>query len=129
MFEKWRIKEHMEVTDAAGRHIGTVDGLDGDLITLTRSDSPDGRHHQIDIECVERISDNRVELKDGVVLPEGLATNDYIADGPRPGVDPGVQSTSYAGTVSTTSKTGTREDSQLFGTSGLGTGMGGSGTT
>ncbi|MEP0030243.1 DUF2171 domain-containing protein, partial [Qipengyuania citrea] len=29
MFEKIRIKEHMEVADCKGQHVGTVDGVEG----------------------------------------------------------------------------------------------------
>ncbi len=71
MFEKWRIKEHMEVSDAAGRHIGTVDEVEDNRIKLTRSDSADGAHHYLDWESVDRIEDNRVYLKAGTPLPAG----------------------------------------------------------
>ncbi len=43
MFEKLRIKEHMEVADANGQHVGTVDSVDDDQIKLTRTDSADGQ--------------------------------------------------------------------------------------
>ena len=69
MFEKWRIKEHMEVTDSAGQHVGTVDKAEDERIILTRSDSSDGRHHQLPIEAVDKIDDNRVYLKAGTPLP------------------------------------------------------------
>ncbi|WP_407696187.1 DUF2171 domain-containing protein [Sphingobium sufflavum] len=65
MFEKLRIKQHMEVTNASGQHVGTVDEVDGDTIKLTRSDSNDGQHHYLDFEAVDRIEDNRVYLKVG----------------------------------------------------------------
>ena len=129
MFEKWRIKEHMDVTDATGRHVGTVDKVDGDMLVLTRKDSADNRHHEINIDYVEHIKDDRVALKAETPLPEGLFTADY-SQGTRPGVQAGgVRTDSYAGNVTTTSTTGTNETSQVFGTSGLGTGMGGSGTS
>ncbi len=63
MFEKLRIKQHMEVADAAGRHLGTVDEVEDDRIKLTRSDSSDGAHHYVPIDDVEKIADNRVYLK------------------------------------------------------------------
>lgn len=69
MFEKLRIKEHMEVADVNGTHVGTVDSVDGDFIKLTRSDSPDGQHHSIPIDSVEKIEGNRVCLKAGAVVP------------------------------------------------------------
>ncbi len=67
MFEKLRIHEHMEVSDASGRHLGTVDEVQGDQIKLTRSDSSDGRHHFVPIDDVEKIDDNRIYLKEGVL--------------------------------------------------------------
>lgn len=119
MFEKWRIKEHMEVSDATGRHVGTVDEVEDNRIKLTRSDSPDGAHHYVDWESVDRIEDNRVYLKQGTPLP-GMA-------------DRGMAETS-AGMRSGSDATGSgpapdlpAEDRPLFGTSGHGTGMGGSG--
>lgn len=39
------IQDHMEVVDARGMHVGTVDHLEGDRIKLARDDSPDNRHH------------------------------------------------------------------------------------
>ena len=56
MFEKLRIKEHMEVADYAGRHIGTVDHMEGDSrIKLTKSDSSDGQHHLIPLDWVDHV--------------------------------------------------------------------------
>jgi len=69
MFEKLRIREHMEVADCNGRHLGTVDEVKDDQIKLTRSDSSDGRHHFIPVDDVEKIDDNRVYLKQGVATP------------------------------------------------------------
>jgi hypothetical protein len=63
MFEKMRIKEHMEVADAGGRHLGTVDEVEDDRIKLTRSDSGDGAHHYVPIDDIERIAENRIYLK------------------------------------------------------------------
>ncbi|MET0240568.1 MAG: DUF2171 domain-containing protein [Sphingobium sp.] len=74
MFEKLRIKEHMEIADAGGRHVGVVDSVDGDTIKLTRSDSSDGQHHYFSFDAVDRIEDNRVYLKDGVQPQIGTAT-------------------------------------------------------
>jgi|GEM_PF-229331 len=120
MFEKWQIKEHMEVADAAGLHVGTVDHVDGDIITLTRSDSTDGKHHMLDVACVDRIDSDRVYLKADVPLPDGFRagdtnlTGDAIAAG-YAGQQPGADAA--------------KSDTPLFGTSGHGTGMGGSGTS
>lgn len=63
MFEKLRIKQHMEVTDAAGQHLGTVDDVQEDRIKLTKSDSADGAHHYVAIDEIEKIEDNRIYLK------------------------------------------------------------------
>ena len=71
MFEKLRIKEHMEVADAAGMHIGTVDEVEGQAIKLTRTDSGDGLHHFLPLDAVEKIADNRIYLKQGTPIPVG----------------------------------------------------------
>lgn len=72
MFEKLRIKEHMEVTNAEGLHVGTVDSVENDTIKLTKSDSADTMHHMLSMEDVEKIDDNRVYLKQGARIPQGL---------------------------------------------------------
>ena len=74
MFEKLRIKEHMEIVDARGLHVGTVDEVDGDNIKLTKSDSADQMHHFLSLNDMDRIDDNRVYLKEGARIPEGLGT-------------------------------------------------------
>lgn len=74
MFEKLRIKEHMEVVDAKGLHVGTVDDTKDDAIKLTRTDSSDEMHHFISLDHVDKIDDNRVYLKEGARIPEGLGT-------------------------------------------------------
>lgn len=63
MFEKLRIHQHMEVTDAAGQHVGTVDDVKDDQIKLTKSDSSDGTHHYIPLDQVDKIEENRIYLK------------------------------------------------------------------
>lgn len=72
MFEKLRIKQHMEIADHTGRHVGTVDNVHGDRIKLTRGDSSDGTHHFIALDQVDRIADNRVYLKESVAVPVGM---------------------------------------------------------
>ena len=69
MFEKLRIKEHMEVTDCKGQHVGTVDHVDGDNIKLTKTDSADGMHHFLQMSDVDKVADNRVYLKEGAKMP------------------------------------------------------------
>lgn len=75
MFEKMRIKEHMEVTDAAGQHVGTVDKVEDDRIKLTKSDSSDGQHHYLMVDDVDKIEDNRVYLKSDARAPAGSGAN------------------------------------------------------
>ena len=69
MFEKLRIKEHMEVTDHGGRHVGTVDEIEDERIRLTRSDSDGDRHRFLPLDAVDRVADNRVYLKEGAAIP------------------------------------------------------------
>jgi hypothetical protein len=54
----------MEVRGADGSHMGTVDGIEGDRIKLTRKDSPDGQHHYVGLDLVERV-DTHVHLSAG----------------------------------------------------------------
>ena len=72
MFEKIRIKEHMEITDWEGRHVGTVDAVNDDKIKLTKSDSMDDMHHFLMLDDIDRIDDNRIYLKKEARIPEGL---------------------------------------------------------
>ncbi|HEU4742642.1 MAG TPA: DUF2171 domain-containing protein [Meiothermus sp.] len=48
------IREHMAVY-AGGEQVGTVDHLDGTYLKLTRRDSPDGAHHWVPLQWVERV--------------------------------------------------------------------------
>lgn len=73
MFEKLRIKEHMEVTNINGQHIGTVDEVEDDRIKLTKSDSSDNMHHFVALDDIDRIDDNRIYLKATAVIPEGVS--------------------------------------------------------
>ena len=82
MFEKIRIKEHMEVTTASGEHVGTVDSVDGDRIKLTKSDSSDGSHHFLSMSNVDKLDDNRVYLKEGTTIPVGTGANTTIGGTP-----------------------------------------------
>jgi hypothetical protein len=54
----------MEVRSSDGSHVGTVDGVEGDRIKLTRNDSPDGEHRYVGLESVERV-DEHVHLAAG----------------------------------------------------------------
>lgn len=74
MFEKLRIREHMEVTTSTGQHVGTVDEVKDGQIKLTRSDSSDGAHHYVAMDNVDKIDDNRVYLKEGTPVPMGAGS-------------------------------------------------------
>ncbi len=55
------IKEHMNVIASCGKKVGVVDHLEGGAIKLTRKDSPDGQHHFIPLDWIERV-DSHVHL-------------------------------------------------------------------
>ena len=61
-----KIKEHAEVIGADGVHVGTVDGVEGNRIKLTKTDSGqgdhEGHHHYIDGRLVATVHDNTVRL-------------------------------------------------------------------
>lgn len=61
-----QIKEHAEVIGADGVHVGTVDGVEGNRIKLTKKDSGQGshkgHHHYIDGGLVATVNDNTVRL-------------------------------------------------------------------
>lgn len=58
------ISADMEVRASDGSHVGTVDGVEGDRIKLTRKDSADGEHHYVGLDSVERV-DEHVHLAAG----------------------------------------------------------------
>ncbi|HTH29410.1 MAG TPA: DUF2171 domain-containing protein [Sphingobium sp.] len=102
MFEA-RIRKDMEVADAEGRPVGTVDEVAGDVIGVMQGDAP-SLHFQVPLSAVERVEGNRLWLKADTFLPkstpsEALHSHDHSR----------------------------RSGNPLFGTSGHGTGMGGSG--
>ena len=61
-----QIKPHAEVIGADGVHVGTVDGIEGDRIKLTKKDSGEGshkgHHHFIDKGLVAGVEGNKVRL-------------------------------------------------------------------
>lgn len=59
---KGKITEHLQVKDKSGEHVGTVDGMEGERIKLTRTDSPDGQHHYLNLSDVESADDVAVYL-------------------------------------------------------------------
>ena len=62
MMNKAAIKEHMDVIASDGQKIGQVDHMEGsDKIKLTRHDAPDGKHHLIPLDWVNKV-DKQVHL-------------------------------------------------------------------
>jgi hypothetical protein len=52
------ISERMEVLSSDGKHVGTVDHMEGeDMIKLTRDDSADGHHHFIPVDWVSDVGE------------------------------------------------------------------------
>ena len=60
--DKSQIREHMKVIGADGRHIGTVDRVEGDNIKLSKSDSADGHHHIVNVADVADIKNDEIRL-------------------------------------------------------------------
>jgi hypothetical protein len=61
--DRSEIREHMEVVAADGRHMGNVDHIDGDRITLAKNSVADGQHHFVKLVDVEAIRDGKVWLQ------------------------------------------------------------------
>ena len=59
-----QIREHQEVVDDQGNHVGTVDHIDGDRIKLSRKDSSDGEHHYVSLSQVAGIEGDKVRLRE-----------------------------------------------------------------
>jgi hypothetical protein len=66
MFNASDIREHAEVIGSDGRHVGTVDRVEGSRIKLTKSENEGtahaGHHHFIELGLVQTVQDNRVHL-------------------------------------------------------------------
>jgi hypothetical protein len=63
MFNAKTIREHMEVVGSDGKHVGTVDHMEGEnRLKLTKSDSPDGKHHFVPLDWVDHV-DSKVHLR------------------------------------------------------------------
>ncbi len=52
------IQDHQDVYASCGTKIGRVDHVEGDVIKLTKNDSPDGRHHLIPLSWVAKVHDH-----------------------------------------------------------------------
>jgi len=57
-----QVREHMPVVGSDEEHVGTVDMVRGDRIVLTKSDSPDDRHHSLHCSMIDRVEGDRVIL-------------------------------------------------------------------
>ena len=57
-----QIGEHAAVISADGVHVGTVDHVQGDRIKLTKTDSPDGKHHYVSIGLIAGVEGETVRL-------------------------------------------------------------------
>lgn len=125
MLNESDIRDHMEVTDSAGTHVGTVDHVDGGRIKLARKDSADGQHHYLAASDIERVDGDRLVLKEGARV-EGAASGGAAAGSSSTMDEAQIAAASEYHANSPSPLDGTSE-TPLFGTSGTGTGMGGSG--
>jgi hypothetical protein len=66
VIEASKIKEHGEVIGADGVHVGTVDGVEGARIKLTKKDSGEGshegHHHYIPLSLVAEVEGEKIRL-------------------------------------------------------------------
>ena len=92
------IAHGMQVLGSDGALLGTVDGVEGDTIKLQRDGSPDGMHHFVPLDLVERV-DQHVHLNatsaaardrwvPGAAAAAGAsaATTHHVADSDRKGM-------------------------------------------
>lgn len=95
-FDASEIGEDAEVLSADGQHIGTVDGIEGNRIKLTRKDSADAKHHFIPLTWVASASGNEVRLnRNGYVAREHWGTETRAEEnaldaGNTPGLATGI---------------------------------------
>ena len=59
MVNAGQIKEQMEVRGSDGKHVGTVDGMEGERIRLASG----GMLHTLDLDAVEEVQGEVVKLK------------------------------------------------------------------
>ena len=59
MINAAQIKEQMDVRGSDGKHVGTVDGMEGERIRLASG----GMLHTIDLEAVDEVTEGVVRLK------------------------------------------------------------------
>lgn len=87
MVDASAIRAQMPVIGSDGEHVGTVDGVEGDRIKLTRADSANGEHHYIPFAEVARV-DDRVHLSApaAAALAGGTTVGESSATNPLPPV-------------------------------------------
>jgi hypothetical protein len=57
------IREHMKIVGSDGAHVGTVDGIEGSRIKLTKNDpAAQGKHQYIETSDVDAVKDGKVCL-------------------------------------------------------------------
>jgi hypothetical protein len=60
------IREHMKVVSLDGKHIGTVDRVEGDRIKLTKNDpAAGGEHRYIGLDEVDHVEGDEVCVSHG----------------------------------------------------------------
>lgn len=59
-----QIREHMAVIASCGKHVGTIDRIEGKHMKLTRDDNPtgSGQHEYLPLSSVGSIRENEVHL-------------------------------------------------------------------
>lgn len=58
-----QIKEHMDVVGSDDQHVGTLDRVEGQRISLTRKDaSSSGEHRFVDVCKVSEAKDEKIRL-------------------------------------------------------------------
>lgn len=55
-----QIREHMKVVGPDGRHLGTVDRIEGNRIKLAKSDSKDGQHHYLEMSDIDGVKNGEL---------------------------------------------------------------------
>ncbi len=75
--EQGRIPDHTPVVGSDGRHLGTVDRVEGDYIKLSRSDPESGGvHHWLPLSTVAGLEGGIVRLS----LPAGQAREAWLIE-------------------------------------------------
>lgn len=58
-----QVKEGQQVIGADGGHVGTIDGLSGQLLKLKKNDpESSGAHHYLDLALVVAVEGNTIKL-------------------------------------------------------------------